>query len=202
MKRARDRQRRHPAGMPRRMVSAAARRRRGVSLVEILIVVTIAGVILLVSMTTIHLLLRAEREQARAVWMAVTVSRLEQVFREDVHASLAEPLVPQAEALPRLTLAADDGRAIAYIADDHVLERVESRSGAESHRDQFHFPPGTRIRFESDESPRLVRLVLDVAAAESDRMPQRGADRPGPPPRSLTIEALARRDSRFSGRSP
>ncbi|MSR57203.1 MAG: prepilin-type N-terminal cleavage/methylation domain-containing protein [Planctomycetaceae bacterium] len=178
-------------------------RRRGVSLIELLIVMAIAGVIITLTMTTIHLLLRSERDQSRAVWMTVTVSRLAQVFREDVHATTLAAIAPEHEQLSRLALVAADGREIVYLASEHVLERVETQKGEESHRDQFHFPLGTRMRFERDESPQLVRVVLDVAAAAPEKMPDRRPEQPAlAPPRTLTIEALADRDRRFSGSAP
>jgi prepilin-type N-terminal cleavage/methylation domain-containing protein len=174
--------------------------RRGVSLVELLIVISVATVIVGICVTTIHVLLRSERDQSRAVRTAVTLSRLTEVFRDDVHATSNAEIVSHEAQPSRLTLSDADGRQIGYSADGHLLQRVETARGAEIHRDTFHFPSGSTMRFERDESPRLVRMIIDVAAALPHEMPE-GRTRSAPP-RTLLIEALPDRDHRYAGRKP
>lgn len=174
--------------------------RRGVSLVELLVVIFVATVIVGICVTTIHVLLRSERDQSRAVRTAVTLSRLTEVFREDVHATSIAEIVSNDAQPRRLTLSDADDRQIVYSSDEHLLQRIEKSHGAEIHRDTFHFPSGSTIRLENDDSPRLVRLIIDVAAALPHQMPE-GRTRSAPP-RTLLIEAIPDRDQRYAGRKP
>jgi prepilin-type N-terminal cleavage/methylation domain-containing protein len=173
--------------------------RRGVSLIELLVVISIASVIIGLCVTTIHLLLRSERDQSRDVRTAAIVSRLAEVYREDVHATSQSEIVVDAEHA-QLILTDPPGREIVYTADEHLLRRVERLGGALVHRDVFCFPPESRIRFAREESPRIVRVTIDVAAPIPDRMPVDQARRA--PRRPLVIEAVADRDRRFAGRQP
>jgi prepilin-type N-terminal cleavage/methylation domain-containing protein len=180
------------------------RDRAGVSLVELLVVISIAGVIIGVSMLLLHTLLRTERDQTRSVRSSLTLSRLSRMFREDVHSSESIEIINgTVETRDRLTMTSRRGNEISYSADEHVLERVEQAGGAEIHRDLFHLPPGSAYRFERDTAPDIVRVAIEIAAAIPDHFPEaaRGKDR-RPPPRSLAIEALLGRDHRFSGRQP
>src|SRR5262245_32588554 len=86
--------------------------RRGVSLIEMIVVISISSVIIGVCSTTMHLLLRSEREQSREVRTTVAISRLSQVFREDVHAAQKCQVV--AEGKPHMELTAPGGRRILY----------------------------------------------------------------------------------------
>ncbi len=174
--------------------------RRGVSLVELLIVISVATVIVGICVTTIHVLLRSERDQSRAIQTAVTISRLSEVFREDVHAASQGELLAVEGQPPRLMLTGADGRKIVYSASEHVAERVETASGTPVHRDLFHFPSGSAVRLERDETPRLVRIAIDIAAALPHQMPE--ARNRLAPPRTVSIEALLDRDHRFAGREP
>lgn len=176
------------------------RERRGVSLVELLIVISVSSVIIGVCVTTIHVLLRSERDQARAMRTAVTLSRLTEVLRQDVHATSNAAIVADEGKPAHLTLGDADGRQIVYTADEHLLQRAETTNGEETHRDTYHFPTGTTSRFERDEATGLVRLVIDVAPPHPDRMPQARTKTAGP--RTLWIEAVSNRDRRFAGRGP
>lgn len=190
----------HPRANPGivRPKSPPLSHRRGVSLVEMLIVISVATVIVGTCTTMLHLLLRTERDQTRAMRMAVTMSRLSQLFRDDVHGATRGAIVSPAGASPRLTLSLADAREIVYSAEGAFLQRVENRQGTEVHRDTFHFPAGSKGRFEEEPSPRLMRLAIDVAAPIPHQMPE--GRTPLAPPRTLQIEALLNRDGRFAGR--
>ncbi|HTI51907.1 MAG TPA: prepilin-type N-terminal cleavage/methylation domain-containing protein [Planctomycetaceae bacterium] len=174
--------------------------RRGVSLIEVLIVVTVASVVVGVSVTMLHLILRSERDQSRAIRTTVTLSRLTEVFRADVHASTELKVTPPETGPATLHLADGAGRDIVYTADEHLLRRVETAQGAEVHRELFHFPPGSAIRFEREESPPLARVMVDVAAPFPQHLPEQRTR--VAPRRTFTIEAIANRDQRFARRQP
>src|SRR5258708_12634438 len=78
-------------------------RRRGTTLVELLVVITVAAIMLGLSVTAIHLLLGAEHEASRSTRYAASLARLAQAFRDDIHASRAVEL-PGIEAAEAHTL--------------------------------------------------------------------------------------------------
>src|SRR5579872_1670564 len=94
----------------------AGRRRSGSTLVEMLIVLSVASVILGLSVSTIHLLLEAEHEAARSLQFNTSLARLTHAFRGDMHASRHVEL-PGAEAgNANLLVATSDARQIRYQA--------------------------------------------------------------------------------------
>ena len=172
--------------------------RRGVSLVELLIVISIATVVVGMCVTTIHLLLRTQRDESRGVRTTVTLSRLAETFRDDVHAT-SQSEIGDDETGRRLLLEDEAGRRIVYRADEHQLRRIETLRGAEVHRDTFYFPLESKIDFAREEPLRLVRISIDVGTERSDAPPP---ERVRPPSRAVRIEAIADRDRRLAGGTP
>lgn len=188
----------------RRINSATGGARRGVSLIELLIVISIGGVVVGLCATTMHLILRVERDQARAVRLTAVLSRIRQLFSNDVHGAVLAEIKPGDTDKSQLQLAEDGPGRVVYSADEHILRRERFAGERLEHRDEFHFPLGTRIHFEQEERPRIARLDLEIAAAVPDDFPDRdrGKSSAVRPPRSLAIEALLDRDRRHSRRAP
>lgn len=174
--------------------------RRGVSLVELLIVISVASVIVGLCAKTIHVLLRTERDQARALRTTVTVSRLAEVFRDDVHESLDAEIVAAENQPLRLMLNDRSGGEVTYTFDAHQLHRQETAANRGAHRDTFYLPPGSTARVDKPDSAPRVRITLDLPSARPDDMP--APRRPTSPPRVLSIEATLGFDRRFAGREP
>src|SRR5262245_48709561 len=124
----------------------ASARRAGYSLTEVLVVMTVASAMIGMSGTMIHRLLAAEHEASRAARFAVSLARLSRSFRADIRAARSVEL-PSDENAPAVLLAnLEDGHTIRYELDANLVTRVESRNGSQSHRDVFHFAPGSQMR--------------------------------------------------------
>lgn len=168
-------------------------RRRGTAMLEMLIVMTVAGVILGMAVTTIHGLLAAEREATRSLRYAASLARLARTFRDDLHRtaraelSAADPLKPAF-----LTLSPAGGGNVRYELDLHLVKRVETDPAGRTHRDDFYFAPGSRLRFDRPENLGLVRLEIEMPTGSI--RPQHGdtADAPPPMRRSVIEAALLR----------
>jgi prepilin-type N-terminal cleavage/methylation domain-containing protein len=186
-----------PRQTPRR-----PRSRRGVSLIELLIVISIGSVIVGTCVTTMHLLLRVERDQERALRQSVILSRVRKLFSDDVHSGTTAALGDVATDGARLTLEGLDGRRVIYSAEEHTLTREEISNDQPAHADQFHFSPGTVLSFTRDES--FVRLEISIPAGVPDGRSSHDAARSQgrPPMRLLTIEAFLDRDRRYERRAP
>src|SRR5438876_5171317 len=118
------------------------RTRYGVSLIEMLVVMSVASVMMGLGVTTIHLLLGSEHEATRSVRYAASVARLARLFREDIHAARQVEFPPVEPGKPAVLIAMVDGeRDIRYELDAHLARRLESDGGTTPHRDVFYFPP-------------------------------------------------------------
>jgi prepilin-type N-terminal cleavage/methylation domain-containing protein len=178
--------------------SSARRRRSGVSLVEMLVVMTVAGVMMGLAITTIHLLLGAEHEATKSVRYAASVSRLARAFRDDIHAA-GEVEVPPAEPGKPVTLIASTaGGQIRYELESHLATRVETTGDGEANRDVFYFPPGSRLQVAREE-PGLIRLTVEMPLGPPAATPK-DADSVAPSMRRLTIEAAPARVRRLEAR--
>lgn len=163
--------------------------RTGVSLIEMLVVITVAGVMMGLAITTLHMLLGAEHEATRSVRYNSSVARLTHVFRDDIHAARQIELSAVERSQPEvLIVSTADGRQIRYELDAHQALRVETDSTSLPHRESFYFPPHSRLWFERDQEQRLVRLAIDMA--RPGRAATRGqVEATVQPMRRLAIEA-------------
>ncbi len=171
--------------------------RAGTSLVEMLAVMTVAAVMVGLAVTTMHLLLRAEREATNAARYTASIARLAHVFRDDMHFAREVELPAVEPGKPEvLTASADAGRHIRYELDAHLATRIETDGPDNTHRDVFYFPLDSRLSFEREGKDGLLRLAIE--------MPRVGYGTRGEPGGSsrqsmqhLAIEAASARDRRW-----
>ena len=139
--------------------------RAGVSLVEMLIVITVAAVMVGLSVTTIHLLLRAEHEARSAARYAASVRRLAHHFRDDIHFSSSVEL-PAADLDQPAALIAQTGTSesekVRYELNANRATRITGSGPDDLYREDFYFPPHSRLSFERNENEELVRLAIEM----------------------------------------
>ena len=137
------------------------RRRHGFALIELLVVITVAGVLLTLCAGTIHLLLKLDRSGRTASEEAADLARLARDFRADAHASTKPE--PTALAADRLTLSLDGGRMVEYLVRPLDILRTLREGDKVRHLESYRRPARTSVRPEIDRSgPRpFVVLVID-----------------------------------------
>jgi prepilin-type N-terminal cleavage/methylation domain-containing protein len=162
-------------------------RPRGFTLVEMLVVVTVGGVLMSLAVTSLVMLLRLEgaaRERGRATDALANLARQ---FRADVHearSAAARDRVPSAE--PRsLALGLPDGRTIVYEAAAGRVIRREEGGPAAPREDWFPLP-----------AP--CRAVLALHARHAADVAELTIDAPAPAGLSLRIAAAVARDHRLT----
>jgi type II secretory pathway pseudopilin PulG len=139
------------------------RRRRGFSLVELLVV--LSSVTVLLSLTAV-LLTRAMRSQAETRHYFESQRHalaLSEQFRRDVHAAKSVELDAAAlnkNELVRLTL--DENGTVAYLRDERGLTRVLTRSDGAIAREEYDLGGAVESTVQRESSP--ARLVLSVTA--------------------------------------
>jgi len=156
-------------------------RRRGTTLIEVIVALTAGSVILGVAAAMLCLLLRTQSVSRDHVHQGTVLSRLSEQFRHDV---LAATAVDGREANSwEFTMTPE--RTVSYRAESETLVREETADGEPTRQQRFSLPPGTAPSIESEGSPSATIVSLIVAPAADDR--QRPAAR------------IARFDARLGG---
>jgi len=167
--------------------TSSRRPRRGITIIEMMVVMTgVAGVLALCAIT-IQLLMRLNSDGHARVTSAAAIERLSQQIRQDAHASDAALLDQKAgdkRAALRLKNAPDHD--VLYEPMPGQIVRVESKDAKAIRRETYALPPQCTARFElRDEGSR--RLVALIVTHDSVRNPTE-------PPRPLEVVAVQGKD--------
>ena len=144
-------------------VARKTRVRRGTTLIETLIVVTLVSAVLGTVAVLLQGVWRAERAVRDHRASMASVFRVAELFRNDVHAgTLAEAPPPAGTSLiHRLVLSLPEGRTVEYQSDGPNIVRVVQAGGAITHRDTFpltaHSTAGWQL---SADDPRHIALLI------------------------------------------
>jgi len=161
--------------------------RRGITILEIMVVMTGVAAMLALCAVTIQLLMRLNADGHARLSAAVSLDRLGRQIRQDAHASDAAHLDQKAAGKPaslRLTL--EPKHDVLYEPQRREIVRVETKDGKLSRRESYSLPPGSDSRFEiRDEGAR--RLVVLVVTHDSGKNPIE-------PPRPMEVAALQGKD--------
>ena len=160
-------------------------RRRGYSLVEMVVVIATASVLLGLTVTLLYTLLRVERDGRDQIRHYTTLGRLAAQFRRDAHAATAASAIDNRQW--KFTLS--DNRAVTYRMEPGRLIRLEQAGEASPNRESFALPPGmtAAVEIDTDAEPTFVGLVMVPTPEGSER--RRG--------RPIRIDAVLGRDHRF-----
>lgn len=169
--------------------------RRGVSLIELVITMTVAGVVLMMGMGTLHLLIDTEDNFVHSLKRRQTVSQLAKAFRNDIHA--ARDVIwtqPQEESeAGQLTLKLAEDQQVRYTIEKHNLVRTETKNQETLQSARFRFSAGTEISFDPEATDRVAVVIRGAPPSSHSSVPGDS----GAPKRELRIQAVIARDHRF-----
>lgn len=112
--------------------------RRGYTLTEMLVVISLLGVLLSTTGWMLHLLMKVESASRHEQARQQTLSHLEEAFRRDVRLSKS---AQSSHAESELTLTSHAGTAVRYRIHDSSVERSEFGSGETTrHQERFLLP--------------------------------------------------------------
>ena len=172
--------------------------RRGVSLIELLLIMSACTVVLTLTGVLLHRVMRIQMQSRVHVNVERSSMRLSEQFRRDIHqARAAITGNPDQDGNVFLRLESADDRVIAYSRDKGLVRRLESSSNQPTRREEFEFPAASVLRIEQQSAPQRLALTIilkpvDPAPAESKTLG--GANLV---PVSLCAEAVVGRDLRF-----
>lgn len=160
--------------------------RRGVSLVELLVVITMLAALLTCTSVTLIRLLRAQSSGGQALAEALTISRLARDLRRDAHAAVTAELAGPAESR-KLTLTTAAGAGTTYaLGGDGVMRVGPAADGAALHEEYRLGSAQCALQLKSEG--RLVQLTVRQMRS-SDQTRSARSSLPTALPEELTIEA-------------
>jgi hypothetical protein len=171
------------------LAHARARRRRGASLIEVVLIVGSVSIILGLCGAFLHLLLKLDRTGRGSIADTTSVARLARQFRHDVHAAATAKVVPSGgDATGGLELSAPGRPLVAYRAEGDRLVRTESEGAVVRRREAYPLTQLGAAHFHADGP--WAELTL----------PRRG-DAAGPSPRpGFRVEASLGKDKMIASR--
>jgi hypothetical protein len=131
--------------------------RRGATLIEVLVMITVISVVMAGAATTLVALLHIERQARSDQTELQTLANLAARWRTDVHAAMAASVGDGCE----LTMA--DGRTIRYSFAVPRIAREVRRGETIVHRDSFVLPPQAQGEFTMAENHPGWLLRLSIA---------------------------------------
>ncbi len=139
--------------------------RRGFTLVEMLVVVTVFAFLLASVALAIGTLFRAQGELQNELAQAGTASRLAAQLRADAHLASAAEVVQEGDTTNvRLTFS---DAAINYATHPRRIIRTVTQGETETHREVFSLLEGTTTRWEiSSESPAFITLTTSYRSPQ------------------------------------
>jgi prepilin-type N-terminal cleavage/methylation domain-containing protein len=163
--------------------------RRGYSLVEMTVVMTVGAILLGIAVTLLGALLQADRSGRAHIERNTTLGRLADRFRRDVHAGRGQPVAEKNKA-GELTWRFDlDGAcSVLYMAGLDEMVRQERVGKTILRQESYALPEDHRATIAVDGSAGSRIVSLTIAPTESSL-------RPG---HEIRIDALVGRDHRFA----
>lgn len=165
-------------------------KRRGASLVQLLVLMSVSAFILALSAGLIQRLMLADSRTRHFSEYQQRAARLASLFRADVHqsASRSERAADEDEALVRLAAGQDQ---VTYSARGGVVVRTVTYADGQVGREEFAFPSHIQASAREDDGC----LVLTLLRAETPADPSESRQRsPYESPFALEVVARLGRD--------
>ena len=143
------------------------RRRRAISLIELLAVLSGCSVVLGLTASLLHQTLRAQSHTRDFFTVERNVQRLARQFRSDVHAAATDSIdLVDSEDInggELLRLQLPDGQTIAYQRSAAKVIRIVTQTDAPTAREEYTLSESMEIDVRRADSPQ--RLILSIASA-------------------------------------
>jgi prepilin-type N-terminal cleavage/methylation domain-containing protein len=140
--------------------------RRGHTLTELLVVMSMASVIFTVGVGLVHRVMHEQKFADRDNAMHRVAERLSTKLREDVHvAERAELIQSGDEGEQQLVLNQSGERIVTYAVRHNVMEREATGAIELTHRDSYEFPENYRLEFFDDPAKLVVFTAFAIPQA-------------------------------------
>jgi prepilin-type N-terminal cleavage/methylation domain-containing protein len=172
------------------METPTMNRRRGFSLIEMLVVITIGATLSGIAVLMLHALLRSHNTGREHLEYARTINRLAEQFRADVHA-MQQAMPAGDEMVFELSPLPANDTIIRYKCLERRIDRSELQGGQIVSQDSFMLPldMAASIKTELQQDVSIARIAISPKDNISPKL-YRAAP--------IRIEAVLGRDSRLS----
>jgi hypothetical protein len=153
--------------------------RRGITIIEVIVVMTGVATMLGLCAVTLQLLLRLSADSQSRLGAAMALERLASQFRADVHAAATVEFGGKAggQPAPGASLRVADGtrRVVTYEARAGQVLRVESGTGRSTRHESYELDRNAEVRFEPrDDGPRrFIAMVVSRRRGKEPLEPNR-----------------------------
>jgi prepilin-type N-terminal cleavage/methylation domain-containing protein len=140
-------------------------RRRGFTLVEMTVVVSLASIVLGGVAVLLQGIWRAERSVANHRTNMAAMFRIGELFRDDVHAGkfTDAALPPNGPPVDEIAFVLPGDRTVEYSSSDAQIERIVRVKEEVVHQDTFSLPAGSTAGWHlADQEPYRVTLLITI----------------------------------------
>ena len=171
--------------------SARAQTRRGFTLIEMSVVLSLLAVVVPLAAGTIVFLLRAQSQSAEVLRDAMALTQLSHTFHADVHAARSARLSGGSKEENGITLELADARTIEYraLSQAGAISRIVQHGKTVERREQFRIG-SARPTFELADNGREVGLTI------APRLSNTGGASPVTASAAIRLGAIVGRDAR------
>ena len=177
------------------------RRRRAISLIELLAVLTGCSVVLGLTASLLHQTMRAQSHTRDFFTVERNALRLSRQFRADVHAAEADSIDVVADdagdgALLRLQL--PDGQTVEYQRAAEKIIRLTSPGDAPTAREEYALNETMTVTVREADAPQRYLLSITSPAPQPSKDAPPSSANVRATPINLEVEATPARDLRYS----
>lgn len=166
----------------------SARNRRGLSLIEMLVVITASAIVIGMVAGMIQMLIRAERAAQDHLVRTATADQLARSFRQHVRAAVQADS-EQRDGTATLQLKVGENAEVEFRSRKDAVIRIDREAGQVRRQEKYSLPARSVARFEThdDAGTTTVSLVVIHQPSATEQAPTR----------ELRVEATLGRDHRF-----
>jgi hypothetical protein len=169
------------------------KKRRGASLVELLVVMSLGAGLLTTSAVVLHRIMHSHGKARHFLAASRSALRLSDQFRSDVHRA-RKVTKDNLDAPVVVRLELGDAGVVEYSYVAGLVRRAQIKEGKVASRDEYSFPANSRLTIHEQPSPRLVSLSIASTPGDAGGPAQQGFATAV----YLQIEAEMGRDSRYT----
>ncbi len=152
-------------------VSLYGRRRRGMTLLETMLVISAGAIILSTMLVALHAMYRSHALARNENMAARTVVQFSARFRADAHAARQTTMaVDSQQNAERFEFRISSGDWIRYVVGEQGIERTRESVGNLQHRELFRLPEGSRVTWDNevDGAPGIAAVVVSYPVGSED----------------------------------
>ena len=172
-----------------RMMQSTRAARRGLSLIEMLVVITASAMIIGLIVGVIQMLIRADRTARDHLVRSAAVNQLSRSLTQQVRAAVKADCV-QRDETATLQLKLGDDADVEFQSRTDTVIRTDREAGQVRRQEKYTLPARSEARFEVRVEGMTTTVSLEV-------LQRRGQGQDGPV-RELRVDATLGRDYRFA----